>query len=76
MASWEVHGKGSLRQGSGEGKGDKVEVGDVHTARLLWIFDGSVPWAQYNHLEKSLCSFKPKPHCWESKDCLTHAYVH
>lgn len=44
VASWEVHGKGSLRQGSGEGKGDKVEVGDVHTAGLLWIFDGSVPW--------------------------------
>ena len=38
-ASWDTPGKGSLREGRGEGMGNKVEVGGVHTARLLWIFD-------------------------------------
>lgn len=40
-ASWDTHGKGRLREGSGEGKANNVQVGGgVHTAGLLWIVDG------------------------------------
>lgn len=75
-ASWDTPGKGSLREGPGEGMGNKVEVGGVHTARLLWIFDeikicalglSLTIWGNISALSSH------KHHCWESEDCLTQA---